>query len=240
MSALIFELKHALEAIRLAKFNGRDWLYQNYPKPSGQMRQSTTGFLMHEGAAYPVKPLGRLANEIAGSPMVENPITNVFRRHFEQLGFQLIETPEDEAEGAAERQRRLAKAWARPGQAEFRRRVFSLFGARCLVTGCETLKALESAHVLPVADGGGDEPWNGIPLRADIHRLFDAGAIRLVPDTWKIEVMEPERRDYGDYHGLNLEPIMSQIGSAPLLAAALRKRMGRGLTARLRLAPGSS
>lgn len=231
MTELIFERKHALEAIHLARTNGREWLYESYPKPEGKMRRSRTGFLMYEGKAYPVKPLGRLANEIAGSSMTDNPVTNFFRRYFEDLGFQLIESPEDEADGADERQRHLAEVWARPGQARFRKAVFELFGARCLVTGCESLMALEAAHVMPVSGGGCDEAWNGIPLRADLHRLFDAGVIILEPDTWKLHVTETVRKDYGEYHDMSLEAVIVKIKSAPKLAAALRKRMD--LTARV-------
>lgn len=227
MPDLIFELKHALEAIQLAKTNGREWLYENYPKPDGQMCKSSTGFLMHEGAVYPVKPLGRLANEKAGSPMASNPVTDVFRRYFENLGFQLIDSPESEADGAAERQRRLAEVWERPGQAKFRRAVFELFGARCLVTGCETLAALEAAHILAVASGGCDEGWNGLPLRADLHRLFDASAIMLEPSTWTLHVIESARKDYGQYHGFDLGPAIAKIDSVQKqkLTTALLKRV---------------
>lgn len=226
MSNLIFKRKHALEAIQLAKTNGRAWLYENYPKPDGQMRKSSTGFLMHEGAVYPVKPLGRLANEKAGSPMTGNPITNIFRRYFENLGFQLIDSPESEADGAAERQRRLAEVWERPDQAKFRRAVFKLYGARCLVTGCETLTALEAAHVLPVASGGCDEGWNGLPLRADMHRLFDASVIMLEP-TWKLHVIKSARKDYGQYHGFDFGQVIAKIDSAQKqeLTAALLERV---------------
>ena len=224
MNDLIFDREHALKAISAAETNGREWLYENYPKPNGQMRRSSTGFLMHEGRAYPVKPLGRLANQIAGRPMVSNPITNAFRRHFEYLGFQLIDSPEDEAETAAERQRRLASVWERPGQAKFRRAVFEMYGARCLVTGCQTLLTLEAAHIVPVSGGGCDEGWNGIPLRADLHRLFDAGAMMIDAGTWKLFVIEPVRKEYGQYHDLNLGPVIAKIGNASKLEAALRQR----------------
>lgn len=224
MAELTFNREHALKAIRMARAKGRKWLYESYPKPNGQMRRSRTGFLMHEGAAYPVKPLGRLANEIGGDPMTSNPITNVFRRHFENLGFQLIDSPEGEAESAAERERRLAEVWDRPEQAKFRRAVFELFGARCLITGCETLVALEAAHVLPVSDGGCDEGWNGIPLRADLHRLFDACAVTLDPVEWKLFVSAAARKEYGQYHGLDLKTVFSKIEGAAKLAEALQKR----------------
>jgi len=225
MTKLTFNRDHAKEAIRLVKIKGREWLYESYPKPDGQMRKSSTGFLMYEGVAYPVKPLGRLANEIAGHPMTDNPITNVFRKYFESLEFQLIESANSEAEIAVERQRRLANAWERPGQAKFRRAVFEMFGARCLVTGCEALIALEAAHVVPVSCGGGDEAWNGIPLRADIHRLFDAGSVIVRAENWTLSIVETVRKDYSQYHGMDLSPIISKIEGNSKLAAALKARM---------------
>lgn len=225
MNELTFNLENALEAIRLAKSNGHDWLYENYPKPDGQMRRSSSGFLVCEGAVYPLKPLGRLANKISGHPMIDNPHSDEFRTYFENLGFQLIKNLDHEAKVAAKRQRRLAEIWERPGQAKFRLAVFELFGARCLVTGCEALIVLEAAHVLPVSGGGGDEAWNGIPLRADLHRLFDAGSIVIHADNWTLSVAEPVRNDYGQYHDIDLGPVIAKIEGASKLAAALRKRM---------------
>lgn len=188
------------------------------------MRKSSTGFLMYGGETYPVKPLGRLANEIAGQPMKNNPSTNYFRRHFEHLNFQLIGTPENEAEAAVERQRRLAVTWQRPKQAKFRREVFALYGARCIVTGCEALKALEAAHILAISDKGTDDPWNGIPLRADIHRLFDAGRMILSGDNWIISILEPECKDYEQYNNLDISGIISTMNGASRLSEALLKR----------------
>lgn len=220
MTELTFDRDHAEKAIELARDNGQAWLYESYPKPNGQMRKSSTGFLLYEGVAYPVKPLGRLANKLAGNPMTNNPITNVFRRYFEGLGFQLIENADNEAEIATKRQRRLADVWERPGQAKFRRVVFEMFGARCLISGCENLTVLEAAHVVPVSSGGGDDAWNGIPLRADLHRLFDAGYITIESDGWTLIVAEAARKDYGQYHGMDL----SKIEGSPKFVTALNKR----------------
>lgn len=225
MTELVFNRQQAIEAIELAKQNGEDWLYQNYPKPGGQMRKSTTGFLMFEGHPYPVKPLGRLANAIAGQLMVSNPITNVFRRYFENLNFILIENLEEEGELAENRQKRLAETWSRPNQAKFRKGVFDLFGARCVVTGCETLTALEAAHVVPVSEGGTDDAWNGIPLRADIHRLFDINAITIQSDTLEVGVAQSISSDYGQYRGTKLPKIRSITdGYADKFVQALVKR----------------
>ena len=223
MSDLIFDRSHALKAIDKAKKNGPDWLYQNYPKPNGKKRKSITGFLMYEGIPYPVKPLGRLANEIAGSSMTENPITNTFRKHFEDIGFQLLENSETEAETMADRQRSLANVWQRPNQAKFRQAVFKLYGAKCIVSGCETLEVLEAAHVLPVAVGGSDKEWNGIPLRADLHRLLDAGLMSLNPKTWKLEILA-KTQDYAQFQDLDLGAQIHKAGTASKLEKILLKR----------------
>jgi putative restriction endonuclease len=225
MTELTFNRDQAEEAIDRVKAQGQTWLYENYPKPKGQKRKSSTGFLMYESVAYPVKPLGRLANEIAGSPMIDNPDTDVFRSYFESLGFQLIKNETDEAEIAAERQRRLAYVWERPGQAKFRRAVFEMFGTRCLISGCDTLAVLEAAHIVPVSCGGGDDAWNGIPLRADLHRLFDADIITFDAHDLTVSVAETARKDYGAYHGNDLTALVLTTESSSTLSMALKKRM---------------
>jgi hypothetical protein len=230
MTELVFNREHAEEAIRQTTEharghdNGLGWLYDTYRKPGGQMRKSSTGFLVYHGVAYPVKPLGRFANALAGHPMKDNPITNVFRDRFAKLKFRLIDSPEAEAEQAVQRQRKLAKVLARPQQVKFRREVFALWGARCLVTKCETLSALEAAHIHRVSDGGNDHACNGIPLRADIHRLFDANLITLSPEGWSVSVSDAEHAHYGKFHGRSLAKRVAKTGKEADLAAMLRER----------------
>jgi len=45
-----------------------------------------------------------------------------------------------------------------------------------------SLPALEAAHVRPYADGGVHALPNGLQLRADIHRLYDADYVTVTPD----------------------------------------------------------
>jgi len=59
--------------------------------------------------------------------------------------------------------------------------VTSAYGA-CAVSGEHSLPALEAAHVRPYADGGERALSNGLLLRADIHRLYDAGYVTVTPD----------------------------------------------------------
>ncbi|MFO0713625.1 MAG: HNH endonuclease signature motif containing protein [Sandaracinus sp.] len=71
---------------------------------------------------------------------------------------------------------------ARPEQAAFRAKLLAAHDARCVVTGCDAVLALEAAHIRPVGQGGGDGIENGLLLRADLHRLFDAGLITILVD----------------------------------------------------------
>lgn len=81
-----------------------------------------------------------------------------------------------------ERERKQASRLARPGQRAFRKEVFDASGRRCLFTGETIPEVLHAAHIVPVKEGGSDQAANGLCLRMDIHRLFDAGHLRLLPD----------------------------------------------------------
>jgi HNH endonuclease len=80
-----------------------------------------------------------------------------------------------------ERQRTLVSTLARPLQRQFRSRVLEAFGGQCFLTGERMTDVLEAAHIIPVTHRGDDSIGNGLALRIDIHRLFDAGHIRLTP-----------------------------------------------------------
>lgn len=85
---------------------------------------------------------------------------------------------------AAERQRygRPQLVVPRLGQGSFRLAVFEAYGGGCAVTGEHSLPALESAHIRPYSAGGAHEVSNGLPLRRDLHRLFDLGYVSAAPD----------------------------------------------------------
>lgn len=70
----------------------------------------------------------------------------------------------------------------RLGQDAFRVLVTDIYRRRCAVTRERTLPALEAAHIHPYREGGTHEPRNGLLLRGDIHRLFDAGYVTITPD----------------------------------------------------------
>ena len=78
-----------------------------------------------------------------------------------------VNTPVAEAKKAAQERR--------PRQDAFRQALFLAYEGRCALTGCDAEPALEAAHV---ADWRSEnDAGAGILLRADLHRLFDAGLL---------------------------------------------------------------
>ncbi|MGW1038710.1 HNH endonuclease [Streptomyces sp. NPDC002547] len=71
----------------------------------------------------------------------------------------------------------------RPGQRRFKLRVFQRYGPRCPLSGIAVPEMVEAAHFKPDADDGTDDPRNGMPLNAALHRAFDAHLFAIHPDT---------------------------------------------------------
>ena len=61
-------------------------------------------------------------------------------------------------------------------QKRFRENLIAL-DQRCVLSGDDTPFALEAAHIVGVRGKGGSSVGNGFILRADLHRLFDAGVM---------------------------------------------------------------
>ncbi|MEW9527307.1 HNH endonuclease [Microbispora sp. NPDC049125] len=76
---------------------------------------------------------------------------------------------------------------ARPNQRMFKLRVFQRYGPRCPLSGVSVPEMLEAAHIMGHAQGGGDDPRNGLPLNVAIHRAFDASLFAFNPDTLEVE-----------------------------------------------------
>lgn len=70
----------------------------------------------------------------------------------------------------------------RLGQGTFRVAVTGAYGGACAVSREHSLPVLEAAHIRPYGAEGSHEVANGLLLRADIHRLFDAGYVTVTPD----------------------------------------------------------
>lgn len=70
----------------------------------------------------------------------------------------------------------------RLGQGAFRILVTDTYDRHCAITGEKALPALEAAHIQPVTQEGKHRIDNGLLMRSDIHRLFDAGYVTITPD----------------------------------------------------------
>lgn len=93
-----------------------------------------------------------------------------------RLGTKRPEKVRWEASGLGESQDRpLARYWRSRRYAQFRKVILAADRHSCVVTGEETSEALEAAHLVPAKNGENDISCNGIALRVDLHRLFDAG-----------------------------------------------------------------
>lgn len=85
-------------------------------------------------------------------------------------------------------------------QKAFRNAVFDFHGARCTITGCVVEELLEAAHLSGKSwETGHNTSQDGIPLRADLHRAYDAGLIELDSDYHLIAVHENLREEYARY-----------------------------------------
>jgi putative restriction endonuclease len=79
------------------------------------------------------------------------------------------------------RQSRIARGSA------FRESVRAEYARRCAISGIEiatpsALYEVESAHVVPLEEGGSDDLRNGLALTQTIHWAFDRGLIGILPD----------------------------------------------------------
>jgi putative restriction endonuclease len=85
----------------------------------------------------------------------------------------------------------------RLGQSSFRLAVLDAYGQQCAVTTEHSLPVIDAAHIRPWAVGGTHSIPNGIPLRRDLHRLFDLGYVTIRPDM-RLAVSRRLRDDYAN------------------------------------------
>ena len=81
----------------------------------------------------------------------------------------------------------------RTRQNEFRKRIFEQFSGRCAISGCDEPAVLEAAH-LGAKGGWRSNHRDGILLRSDLHRLMDAGKLKIVEGL--VSVTHPHFRQF--------------------------------------------
>lgn len=108
----------------------------------------------------------------------------------------------------------------RLGQQGFRIKVTEAYRRRCAVTKESTLIALEAAHIVPYAKEQQHEVSNGLLLRADFHRLFDAGLVGIDADyririSGRIRDLYYNGKSYYRLDGKTLENLPSATSDKP-------------------------
>ncbi|MYE88360.1 hypothetical protein F4X33_05120 [Candidatus Poribacteria bacterium] len=101
-------------------------------------------------------------------------------------------------------------------QAKFRKMMLSKYG-HCAVTRESCREVLEAAHIVAVKDGGQEVISNGILLRADLHKLFDADPPRfeICSQTGKIQVDKDFRYGSFDLNSAQIErELLEEIADA--------------------------
>ena len=101
-------------------------------------------------------------------------------------------------------------------QAEFREMLLASDGS-CAITGEACHDVLEAAHIVAARDGGQEILENGILLRADLHRLYDANPpkFEICPETGQISIAEGFNYEGFDLNGRQVkEAILQRVNEA--------------------------
>jgi HNH endonuclease len=82
----------------------------------------------------------------------------------------------------------LAHMVLREGQEEFRQQLLAIYGGRCAITDFDVATGLEASHIIPYRGAHTNDPRNGLLLRADIHKLFDAHKLAIDTATMRVTI----------------------------------------------------
>ncbi len=92
----------------------------------------------------------------------------------------------------------------REGQQEFKEELKETYGYRCLISGCHIEQIIEASHIIPYSKIESHDVANGLLLRVDLHRLFDAHLIAIHPTTREVFISEQIAKDYQDIRGIKI------------------------------------
>lgn len=169
------------------------------------------GVVAHGVTGRPVLP------NVPSQPVADEDATDVLSELFD------VEAVKDE------RDRRLVEIAARQGQDRFRLAVLEAYGERCAITDYDAVETLEAAHIHPYRGPATNRVSNGLLLRADLHILYDRGAITVHETSYHVLVkphLAVTRYAFLGDHGLRLP---RRRGDRPSTAALRSHRLWAGL-----------
>lgn len=117
---------------------------------------------------------------IADAPMTQGQLSRA-RSEISELAHQPFSLVKNDVARVETRQSRIARGSA------FREGVRSQYAWQCAVSGIDvatpsSLFEVESAHVVPLSEGGSDDIRNGIALIQTVHWAFDRGLVGVLAD----------------------------------------------------------
>lgn len=193
------------------------------PSPGKSVNQSYNSDMMNnmtDGVPVAVYVKGSSGYTNYGLAFVEryDPITDMFTLHGpvsagdSSIDFWSVVPPEqltDEerslllaADSGDNRMRVRAELVRREKQSDFRRQLINAYSGTCAVTGIDVLEVLQAAHIDPYRGRQSQVVSNGLLLRSDIHLLYDAHLITVLPETYRIRIgKQLENTSYGGLDG---------------------------------------
>ncbi len=107
-----------------------------------------------------------------------------------------------DADAGDERKRVLAEQVRREKQGKFRQALLDAYSGSCAVTDVDVPEALQAAHIDPYRGKNSQIVTNGMLLRADIHLLYDAHLLTVLPEKNVIRTSKKLSRSiYGQFDG---------------------------------------
>lgn len=93
----------------------------------------------------------------------------------------------------------------RRNQSQFRLNLIKLYGLKCMISGMDILEVIDAAHIISHSDSGVNHTNNGLLLRSDLHKLFDANLIRINPKTLKVKISKRlKQTEYFRFDGVKI------------------------------------
>lgn len=110
----------------------------------------------------------------------------------------------------------------RRNQARFKLNLINMYGLKCAITGETIAEVIEAAHIVPHSKAGVNHTDNGLLLRSDVHKLFDANLLAVNPNSLKV-VVAPALKGTG-YAALSGTKLAAQVDGLYPAVEYLRRK----------------
>jgi len=150
-------------------------------KNKAQARQKIMDLLIRKGFTRQ-KAAGISQKLLNYKTIKARPIKKELQFELEESKNEKIFMPAEIDQLTGNWQEKQALVKVRHQQQKFRQMVLEAYNYTCAVTGTNDERSLEAAHIRPYQGPLSNDVRNGICMRADIHRLYDAGLIDISGD----------------------------------------------------------